>query len=123
MWSGRGDGRPKRSRPIGWRPPTPEDVENAFSRLEQARRRTAALQREVDEVALARVQHLESYRAGDAGLIDVLGADRDLALARDQLIVSQAAASRAAVAGFCALGGGWSGTAFVATAQPPTKPR
>jgi NodT family efflux transporter outer membrane factor (OMF) lipoprotein len=98
-----------------------EDVENAFSNLDQSGRRAAALRRQADELGVARGQHLEAYQAGAASLNEVLDADRDLAVARDQALVSEAAATRAAVAAYRALGGGWTGDA--AAAQLPAKPR
>lgn len=95
-----------------------EDVENAFSNLDQSGRRAAALQRQAGELGVARGQHLEAYQQGAASLNEVLDADREFAIARDQTLVSQAAATRAAISAYRALGGGWTGAP-----QPPAKPR
>ncbi|MBW8837549.1 MAG: TolC family protein, partial [Burkholderia sp.] len=66
-----------------------------------------------------------AYRAGAITLTDVLDADRQLLVARDDLDSSRADAARAAVGAFRALGGGWdiSPDARVATnSSPPAVP-
>jgi outer membrane protein TolC len=101
-----------------------EDVENAFSSLEQSEKRTAALKAQAEELGVARRQHLEAYEQGAASLNEVLDADRELAIAQDQALVSQAAATRAAIAGYRALGGGWTGErAPTISVQVAAKPR
>ena len=84
-----------------------EDVENAFTALSQTQARRQELDDEV--VALTRARDLSerSYRAGAITLTDVLDADRQLLIARDDLDSTRADAARAAVSAFRALGGGW----------------
>jgi outer membrane protein TolC len=80
-----------------------EDVEDSFSLLVQSEVRRveiAALQR-------ARDRSQEAYQAGVIGLTDVLDADRQLLVARDDLALTKEAAAKAAVGSFRALGGGW----------------
>lgn len=85
-----------------------EDVEDAFNALAQSESRR-------DEIAsgiasLQRVKDLseQSYKAGVIPLTDVLDANRQLLVAKDDLASSRESAARAAVASFRALGGGWS---------------
>jgi len=84
-----------------------EDVENAFSDLAQQEARAAALERQVGELTAARRQAELAYEGGVASLIEVRDTDRDLLAASDQLAQARAAAARAAVAAYRALGGGW----------------
>ncbi len=60
----------------------------------------AALQR-------ARASAQAAYLAGRVSLIEVLDADARLFATRDQRVVAQSEAARAAIASFKALGGGW----------------
>ena len=83
------------------------EVETSFSDLAQDRLRAEALARRVAELRTARRQAQKAYEGGVASLIEVRDADRDLLAASDQLIQTEVAAGRAAVAGFRALGGGW----------------
>ena len=84
-----------------------EDVEDAFNALSQSEARRDEVLKEID--ALQRVRDLsqQSYTAGVIPLTDVLDADRQLLVARDDLAVSRESAARSAVASFRALGGGW----------------
>jgi NodT family efflux transporter outer membrane factor (OMF) lipoprotein len=84
-----------------------EDVEDAFNALSQSEARRDEILREID--ALQRVRDLsqQSYTAGVIPLTDVLDADRQLLVAKDDLAVSRETAARSAVASFRALGGGW----------------
>ncbi|THD72789.1 efflux transporter outer membrane subunit [Phenylobacterium sp.] len=84
-----------------------EEVETSLSDLQQDRLRAQALGREVDQLTVARRQAQQAYEGGVASLLEVRDADRDLLTASDQLVQSQVAAARAAVATFRALGGGW----------------
>ncbi|MBS0360632.1 MAG: efflux transporter outer membrane subunit [Proteobacteria bacterium] len=84
------------------------EVETSFSDLQQDRLRAAALDRRVAELRVARRQAQKAYEGGVASLIEVRDADRDLLTASDQLVQTEVAAARAAVASFRALGGGWS---------------
>jgi outer membrane protein TolC len=54
-----------------------------------------------------RVLSERAYKAGAITLTDVLDADRQLLVARDDLDSTRADAARAAVSAFRALGGGW----------------
>jgi len=94
-----------------------EEVEDAFSDLEQQQARAAALTREVDELARARAQAEQAYEGGVSSLIEVRDADRQMLAASDQLVEARAGAARAAVACFRALGGGWAGAST--NSSPP----
>jgi NodT family efflux transporter outer membrane factor (OMF) lipoprotein len=85
------------------------EVETSFSDLAQDRLRAEALGREVAQLRTARGQAQKAYEGGVANLLEVRDADRDLLTASDQLVQTELAADRAAVASFRALGGGWSG--------------
>ena len=84
-----------------------EDVEDAFSLLVQSENRRNEILREIDELQRVRDRSEESYAAGVIGLTDVLDADRQLLVARDELAVARESAARAAVGSYRALGGGW----------------
>src|SRR5436309_3490248 len=84
-----------------------EDVEDAFSLLVQSENRRNEIVREIAELQRARDLSQESYAAGVIGLTDVLGADRQLLAAKDDLAVARESAARAAVGSYRALGGGW----------------
>jgi len=84
-----------------------EEVENAFTDLNQQQSRAASLAREVDELTAARGQAQQAYEEGVLSLIEVRDVDRNLLTASDQLAPARAGAARAAVAVFRALGGGW----------------
>lgn len=85
-----------------------EDVEDAFMTLTQTETRTQQLQTEVASLTRARDLAQQSYQAGVIPLTDVLDADRQLLVARDDLALNRTNAARAAVLSFRALGGGWS---------------
>ena len=84
-----------------------EDVEDAFMTLSQTEIRAREIQQEVDALTRARDLSEKAYRAGSITLTDVLDADRQLLVARDDLHATKADAARAAVRTFRALGGGW----------------
>jgi NodT family efflux transporter outer membrane factor (OMF) lipoprotein len=84
-----------------------EDVENAFMGLSQTEARRQELQDEVASLTRARDLSERAYKAGAITLTDVLDADRQLLVARDDLDSTRADAARAAVGAFRALGGGW----------------
>jgi NodT family efflux transporter outer membrane factor (OMF) lipoprotein len=84
-----------------------EDVENALMALVQLEAQSAELTRQVEALARARDTSEEDYKAGAIALTDVLDADRELLLARDNLARSRADTDRAAVSLFRSLGGGW----------------
>lgn len=84
-----------------------EDVEDAFSLLVQSENRRNEILREIAELQRARDLSEESYAAGVVGLTDVLDADRQLLVAKDDLAVAQESAARAAIGSYRALGGSW----------------
>ncbi|SAK91541.1 RND efflux system outer membrane lipoprotein [Caballeronia pedi] len=84
-----------------------EDVEDALMALSQTEIRAQEVQQEVDALTRARDLSEKAYRAGSITLTDVLDADRQLLVARDDLHATKADAARAAVRTFRALGGGW----------------
>ncbi len=84
-----------------------EDVEDAFSVLAQSEARRDEIVREISALQRVRDRSQESYQAGVIGLTDVLDADRQLLVAKDDLALTREAAARAAVGSFRALGGGW----------------
>jgi outer membrane protein TolC len=84
-----------------------EDVENALISLSQTEVRSQELQGEVTSLTRARDLSEKAYRSGAIPLTDVLDADRQLLVARDDLDSTRADAARAAVRTFRSLGGGW----------------
>jgi NodT family efflux transporter outer membrane factor (OMF) lipoprotein len=84
-----------------------EDVEDAFSLLVQSENRRNEVLRETAELQRVRDRSEESYAGGVIGLTDVLDADRQLLVAKDDLAVARQSAARAAVGSYRALGGGW----------------
>jgi NodT family efflux transporter outer membrane factor (OMF) lipoprotein len=84
-----------------------EDVEDAFSLLVQSENRRNEIVREIAELQRVRDRSEESYSAGVIPLTDVLDADRQLLVAKDDLAVARENAARAAVGSYRALGGGW----------------
>jgi outer membrane protein TolC len=84
-----------------------EDVEDAFNALAQSESGWDEIVREIS--SLQRVKDLseQSYKAGVIPLTDVLDADRQLLVAKDDLASTRELAARAAVSSFRALGGGW----------------
>jgi NodT family efflux transporter outer membrane factor (OMF) lipoprotein len=84
-----------------------EDVENAFSGLVKQQDRARILADGESSLSRALAASFAAYQGGVFSLFDVLDADRRLLETRDAEIQSQAAAARAAVASFRALGGGW----------------
>jgi hydrophobe/amphiphile efflux-1 (HAE1) family protein/NodT family efflux transporter outer membrane factor (OMF) lipoprotein len=84
-----------------------EDIENALIELAQTRVRLEELQGEVKSLTRARDLSERAYKAGAIPLTDVLDADSQLLVARNDVESTRAAAARAAVRTFRALGGGW----------------
>ena len=84
-----------------------EDIENAMMELAQARARLEQLEDEVESLTRARDLSQRAYKAGAITLTDVLDADRQLLVARNEVESTRADATRAAVGTFRALGGGW----------------
>jgi NodT family efflux transporter outer membrane factor (OMF) lipoprotein len=99
-----------------------EDVENAFSALVNRESQVGILTWGESSFGRAREDSDAAYRAGIVSLIEVLDADSNLLQARDQKAQAQTEATRAAIAAFRALGGGWDarhagGTAATSTAR------
>lgn len=84
-----------------------EDVENALMGLAQTQVRLEELQDEVTSLTQARDLSERAYKAGAIPLTDVLNADSQLLVARNEVESTRADAARAAVRTFRALGGGW----------------
>jgi NodT family efflux transporter outer membrane factor (OMF) lipoprotein len=84
-----------------------EDVENAFSALVKRESEQRLLADGEASLAKARDASLTAYQGGVVSLIEVLDADSRLLRTRDARAQAQTEASRAAVASFRALGGGW----------------
>jgi NodT family efflux transporter outer membrane factor (OMF) lipoprotein len=84
-----------------------EDVENALMELAQTQVRLEELQGEVASLTRARDLSERAYKAGAIPLTDVLNADSQLLVARNDVESTRADAARAAVRTFRALGGGW----------------
>lgn len=84
-----------------------EDIENAMTELAQAQARLEQLEDEVGSLTRARDLSQRAYKAGAITLTDVLDADRQLLVARNEVETTRADAARAAVGTFRALGGGW----------------
>ena len=84
-----------------------EDVEDAFNALAQSEFRRDEIVREIASLQRVKTLSEQSYKAGVIPLTDVLDANRQLLLAKDDLATTRESAARAAVASFRALGGGW----------------
>jgi NodT family efflux transporter outer membrane factor (OMF) lipoprotein len=84
-----------------------EDVEDSFSQLAQSESRGDEILVEIAALQRVRDRSQEAYEAGAIALTDVLDADRQLLVAKDDLALTRETAARAAVASFRALGGGW----------------
>jgi NodT family efflux transporter outer membrane factor (OMF) lipoprotein len=84
-----------------------EDVEDSFTLLAQSEMRGDELLREISSLQRVRDRSQEAYQAGVIPLTDVLDADRQLLVARDELAFTRETAAQAAVGSFRALGGGW----------------
>src|SRR5690349_20992507 len=84
-----------------------EDIENALMDLAQTQVRLQELQGEVASLTRARDLSERAYKAGAIPLTDVLDADSQLLVARNDVESTRADAARAAVRTYRALGGGW----------------
>lgn len=84
-----------------------EDVEDALSALAQSESRRDEILREIGSLQRAKDLSQQTYEAGVIPLTDVLDADRQLLIAKDDLASTRENAARAAVSSFRALGGGW----------------
>ncbi len=84
-----------------------EEVENAFSSWIKREQQAAVLSQGIDSLSRARSVSFAAYEKGIVSLIEVLQADENLLRASDAKTQAQIESSRAAVAAFRALGGGW----------------
>lgn len=84
-----------------------EDVEDSLSAFSRTRERTTELADEVTALERARALSQTAYKAGSITLTDVLDADRQLLIARNELDANRADTARAAVGTYRAFGGGW----------------
>ncbi len=85
------------------------DVESALSALARDEEQMRALAAGEASLARAREAAQAAYLTGHVSVIEVLDADDRLLATRDQKVQAQAAAARAAITTFKALGGGWDG--------------
>ncbi|KWS05724.1 Outer membrane protein assembly factor YaeT precursor [Lysobacter capsici AZ78] len=84
-----------------------EDVENAFSALVNREEQASVLTQGMDSLGRARGASFAAYQKGAVSLIEVLQADESLLRAADAQAQARTESTRAAVAAFKALGGGW----------------
>lgn len=84
-----------------------EDVENAFSALVKRETQVEILKRGEISLSRARGNSLAAYKSGVVSLIEVLDADDKLLQMSDAKAQAQIETTRAAIASFRALGGGW----------------
>jgi outer membrane protein TolC len=83
------------------------EVENSFSALVNRETQVGILTQGETSLARARDSALAAYTGGVVSLIEVLDADGNLLQMRDATAQAQTEATRAAIASFRALGGGW----------------
>ena len=84
-----------------------EDVEDSLNLLAESAQRSNQLSVEISSLQRAKNLSQQSYEAGVIPLTDVLDADRQLLIAKDDLAATRESTARAAVSSFRALGGGW----------------
>ncbi len=84
-----------------------EEVENAFSSWIKREQQAVALSQGIESLTRARSASFAAYEKGIVSLIEVLQADENLLRASDVKAQAHMESSRAAVAAFRALGGGW----------------
>lgn len=87
-----------------------EDVENALSALANRSSQARYLEQSEASLAQARRSSFAAYRTGAGSLITVLNADQQVLRSSDARALAQTESTRAAIALFKALGGGWSAT-------------
>jgi NodT family efflux transporter outer membrane factor (OMF) lipoprotein len=85
-----------------------QDVENGMSMLVRREAQARALSEAEASLRRARASVGIGYAAGATSLVEVLDVERQLLATQDEVAQAQGEASRAAVATFRALGGGWS---------------
>jgi hypothetical protein len=86
---------------------TSEDVKDAFSNLINREHEERLLANGEQSLTRAKVESIPAHKGGGVSLIEVLDADTRLLKTRDTRARAQTEASRAAIASFRALGGGW----------------
>jgi NodT family efflux transporter outer membrane factor (OMF) lipoprotein len=100
-----------------------EDVEDAFSALANREAQASVLAQGESSLSRAQSVSLMAYKGGIVSLIEVLDADSNLLHTRDAQAQAQTEATKAAIASFKALGGGWDSSrgplASLASASPP----
>ena len=84
-----------------------EDVENALSSVVKREAQVGILAQAESSFARARANSDAAYKGGVVSLIEVLDADANLLQVRDAKAQAQTEATRAGIASFRALGGGW----------------
>ena len=84
-----------------------EDVENSCMSLVQSEARKKDVTNRIHALATSRDNAQDAFHAGMIPLTDVLGLDRQLLAAEEELPRAQAGTARAAVSLFRSLGGGW----------------
>lgn len=84
-----------------------EDVEAAFVTLLRREQQERALEVGENALSRARLASFKAYQGGAVSLIEVLDADANLLATRDAKALAATEATRAAIASFRALGGGW----------------
>ena len=84
-----------------------EDVENSIYALAETQTQEVLVRREIEALQRARDRSQEAYAAGVLNLTDVLDADRQLLVAKDDLQITRLNAVLATVSIYRAIGGGW----------------
>jgi len=84
-----------------------EEVENSLTELVKREQQATILANGEDALAKAQEASRRAFEGGAVSLIEVLDADTRLLATRDAHVRANAAATRAAIASFRALGGGW----------------
>lgn len=97
-----------------------EDVENAFTAYLKYQEQEQILTRGELSLSKAEKSSEMAYNGGSVSLIEVLDANSRLLATRDARVQAQAQVTRAAIASFRALGGGWNTDAPAVASQPAT---
>jgi outer membrane protein TolC len=84
-----------------------EDVENALTTYVQIEVQQHIVEHEIAALKRVRDTSEDAYKAGAIALTDVLDVDRQLLAAQDELVRARVDATRAVVASYRAIGGGW----------------
>lgn len=84
-----------------------EEVENSLTELVKREQQATILAAGEDALSKAQAASRRAFEGGAVSLIEVLDADTRLLATRDARVRANAAATRAAITSFSALGGGW----------------